>query len=80
MNIRVELSPANLPDCETLAELGEHRDLVRDAILEVFPTARVDVVVRMGTRRSRQPVSVWGVEDASDVRSTVDVLLGQVAS
>ena len=79
MNIRVELSPANLPDCETLAELGEHRDLVRDAILEVFPTASVVVLVRMGTRRSRQPVSVWGVEDASDVRGAVDVLLGQVA-
>jgi hypothetical protein len=80
MNIRIELSPSDLPDCETLAELGAHRDLVRDAVSEVFPTARVDVVVRMGTRRSRQPVSVWGVEDAHDVRATVDVLLGQVAS
>ena len=79
MNIRIELSPTDLTDCETLAELGAHRDLVRDAVMEVFPTARVEVVVRMGTRR-RQPVSVWGVEDAHDVRSAVDVLLGQVAS
>lgn len=79
MNIKIEISPSDAPDCETLAELGARRDLIRDAVREVFPAANVRVIVRMGTRR-REGVSVWGVEDSHDVRSAVEVLLGQVAS
>jgi hypothetical protein len=81
MNIRVELTPADMPECETLAELGAHRDLVHDALREMYPMAEVTVVVRMASDRRRgAQTTVWGVEDSVDVMRSVDVLLGQVAS